>query len=180
MTIKDSIVNLKKGLRTTLTNVPALIDILIRGLDGIAEAAEETVEDLGSYSTEERAIGKWINGKTIYEKTINFGTLPNTETSQKSHGIANIDQIVGVEGVAINDTNVTINLPYASAGETTANTSLIVNRTIILITTENNRTNYTGYITLRYTKTEASRSPEENDTKNGDEEKNNEEVKNER
>lgn len=73
MAIKDSIVNLKKGLRTTLTNVPALIDTLIRGLDGVEEATENQT----TYSTDEREIGTWIDGSTLYERVINVGALPN-------------------------------------------------------------------------------------------------------
>lgn len=79
MAIKDSIVNLKKGLRTTLTNVPALIDTLVRGLEGVAEAAEEEI----TYSTDERVVGKWIDGSDVYEKVIEFGALPNA-TDRKS------------------------------------------------------------------------------------------------
>ena len=148
MTIKEAFEKLAESVKKGMKN-PFFV---MRSLSqNFADVADE-IDDTGTYSTTEHVVGKWINGKTIYEKTVNFGTLPNTETSQKSHGISNIDQIVGVEGIAINDTNVSINLPYASPGETKANTSLIVNRTVILITTENNRTNYTGYITLRYTK----------------------------
>ena len=95
MTIKDSIVNLKKGLRTTLTNVPALIDTLVRGLDGVAEAAEEE----STYSTDEHVVGKWIDGSDIYEKTINTGAMPNTTTKDVAHNITDLGKVIEIKGI---------------------------------------------------------------------------------
>lgn len=172
MAIKDSIVNLKKGLRTTLTNVPALIDTLVRGLDGVAEAAEEE----STYSTDERVVGKWIDGKTIYEITVNIGELPNNTIKSINHGIANIDNIVYITGVAKSGNNF-IPLPFVGDNK---GVSLFISKVQIFVTTGTDLTTYSGTVTFRYTKISASRSPE-NDTKNnGDEEKNDEEVKNER
>lgn len=49
MALKDNILNLNTALRTTLQNVPAVVDTLIRGLDKVADAAEEQT----TYSTDE-------------------------------------------------------------------------------------------------------------------------------
>lgn len=168
MAIKDSIVNLKKGLRTTLTNVPALIDTLVRGLDGVAEATEEE----NTYSTDERVVGKWIDGSAVYEKIINFGALPNEDTKQVAIGTENIDKIIYITGVAIGETW-TLSLSFANPTGTVNAIALRASKTNVSIITKADYSTYNGYITIRYTKSAASRSPEENDTKNdGDEEKN--------
>ena len=73
MAIKDSIVNLKKELRTTLTNVPALIDTLVRGLDGVA--AEITPDTAAAHNSIYR--GKYLGSEVTTEQyaTIEAGTF---------------------------------------------------------------------------------------------------------
>lgn len=105
------------------------------------------------YSEDEQVIGTWIDGLTLYEKTINFGELPNTTTKTVNHNISNIETIYGIEGVAYSSsTNTTINLPYPNTDNTNVVT-LSANRTIITIITYRDRTSFNGYVTLRYTKT---------------------------
>lgn len=105
------------------------------------------------YSEDEQVIGTWIDGSTLYEKTINFGELPNTTTKTVNHNISNIETIYGIEGVAYSSsTNTTINLPYPNTDNTNVVT-LSANRTIITIITYRDRTSFNGYVTLRYTKT---------------------------
>ena len=157
MAIKDSIVNLKKGLRTTLTNVPALIDTLIRGLDGV----EEEIEKGEVYNTDEHVVGTWIDGSEIYEKVYRLTedlTLARTTWTTTTIDISTINEIIdskafkGVNNwgfVATNMSNGKLQLLNIRGSDITINT-----------------------IILRYTKISASRSPEENDTKNGNEEKN--------
>lgn len=171
MAIKDSIVNLKKALRTTLTNVPALIDTLVRGLDGVAEAAEEE----NTYSTDERVVGTWIDGSKIYEKVIDCGALPNATTKTIAHGIERLNILISANIIATNDARTTyIPIPYSSETDLTANIRLLITNTSINIydAMNYNWINKT-YAILRYTKSAVSRTSEKNDTKNdGNEEKN--------
>lgn len=176
MAIKDSIVNLKKGLRTTLTNVPALIDTLIRGLDGVAEAAEEE----NTYSTSEHVVGKWIDGSEIYERTYDIGALPNATTKSTEHNITNLDKIISIAAVGSSAT-LRFPIPYIYGTKTDINfVNIFVDNVNITVNCTGDRSSYNGVVTVRYTKSTASRSPEENDNKNGDEEKKDEELKNER
>ena len=50
------------------------------------------------YSTDEKVVGTWIDGKTLYEKTIDFGALPLTTTKTLAHNIANVDKIWAYDG----------------------------------------------------------------------------------
>lgn len=43
------------------------------------------------YSTDETVVGKWIDGKPIYRKVFEIGSLPNDTTISIPHGIKNLD-----------------------------------------------------------------------------------------
>lgn len=58
-----------------------------------------TVDDT-VYSTSETAIGKWINGKIIYRKVIDFGALPNTANKTVAHGISNISAVISEKAIS--------------------------------------------------------------------------------
>ena len=76
-----------------------------------------TESDL-TYSTSETNTGKtWIDGKPIYRKVINLGTLPNNDTKGVNHGITNINQFVNVRGFGTYSSSaICIPLPYSAAG----------------------------------------------------------------
>ena len=110
------------------------------------------------YSTEERVVGTWVDGKPIYQTTIDFGTLPNASTKEVVHGIANIETSVGLEGIAVGagtttGSHVIIPLPMVGVATTASSISIYSTATKIYITTGSNRSDMRGYITLRYTKT---------------------------
>lgn len=156
MAIKDSIAKLRKALRTTQTNAPAVIDTLIRGLDGVEEAAEEE----NTYSTDERVVGTWTDGSKIYEKTFDKSiTLGIQEWTSTSETIENIKQIISADAY------------YANSGAYWCVSARVTSSIVELLSFRASGTPITGF-TIRYTKASASRSPEEKDTKNGDEEKN--------
>ena len=50
-------------------------------------------ENFSAYSTDEQVVGKWINGKPIYRKTIEFSNLSAGENNIP-HGIADVDIIM--------------------------------------------------------------------------------------
>ena len=116
----------------------------------------EKITRNSTYSTEEQAVGTWIDGKTIYRKVINFGALPNATKKEVQHNISNISNFTKIEGIAIrNDgTKFTQSLPlvYKNA-EMFYNTSLAVDNTKIEIQTDGDRSIFNGYVTLEYTKT---------------------------
>lgn len=104
-----------------------------------------------TYSTTEQVVGTWIDGKPLYETTINTGALPNSAWSTISHGILDIEKIISMAGYAYRSTNGTcIPLPYVGTGEVCLNAS----PTAVAIQTTSNRSDFTeSYVTIRYTKT---------------------------
>lgn len=118
---------------------------------GIGDSAIPELKTIikSSYSTSEVDTGvKWVDGKSIYKKTINFGGLPNNTTKVVAHGVTGISNVIDFNGISYNGT-VYIPIQYPS-------TSLIftyVNATNVEITTTSNRTTYTvTYVTIWYTK----------------------------
>lgn len=116
----------------------------------------EKITRNSTYSTEEQAVGTWIDGKTIYRKIINFGALPNATKKEVQHNISNISNFTKIEGIAIrnDETKFTQSLPlvYKNA-EMFYNTALAVDNTIVEIQTNGDRSMFNGYVTLEYTKT---------------------------
>ena len=104
------------------------------------------------YSTEEKVVGTWIDSKPIYQKTINFGALPNTTTKNVAHGISNFKKIVNIISI-VDWGSGGSSLSFAGSRDTTQGISLYVEGSNIVIVTETDRSSLTAYITLQYTKT---------------------------
>ena len=106
---------------------------------------------LGSYSTTETVVGTWIDGKPLYRKVIDFGTLPDNTLKNVAHNISNLKQIVKLEGFAgSNQNSGGITLPHA----TNSPTALFADDTNVSVLTTNDRTSYTKtFVYVTYTKT---------------------------
>lgn len=113
-----------------------------------------TAEKLGlSYSTSEQITGeKWIDGKTIYKKTVSCGALPNATTKNTPHGISNLYRVIKVEGYAISGSGTTLPLPVIATNDQ-YNVTISITSTNIVMETQVNRSGYSeSYLTLYYTK----------------------------
>lgn len=108
------------------------------------------VSEYDVYSTSEQIAGVWIDGKPIYEKTINFGALPNNTQKTVNHNISNLDWVVKVECFAKDAYGNRLSVPTPSTNPVTLN----VRNTDILVVTTSDRSSYTQtYCTIYYTKT---------------------------
>ena len=123
-------------------------------IKSVVNGACTQVDNSISYSTTEKVVGTWIDGKPIYRKVVNFGALPNATSKSVAHNISNIAMITDIRGVALNpSTNTYLTLPYATT-TATQNLQLYVNLTNITANTGFNLSIYTTtYIILEYTKT---------------------------
>lgn len=118
--------------------------------DNAEEAIDEVDEKL-NYSTEEKVVGTWIDGKPIYKKVISFGALPNDSTKSIVHNILNLKRIVKLEGFAGSNQNLGgITLPHA----TLTPVALYADSSTVSVKTNNDATAYIEtYIYVYYTKT---------------------------
>ena len=108
-----------------------------------------------SYSTSEQDTGKrWIDGKKIYQKTVNFGALPNATAKRTAHGISNIDKVISIQGFASDSENNSIPIPYVATSDASTY-SILMSRegSNIRIDAKTNWSTYNAYIILEYTKT---------------------------
>lgn len=112
------------------------------------------------YSTTEKMIGQFLDGKPLYQKTVNFGTLPNNTTKTVAHGISNIDKVISIQGFANDSANNSIPIPYVTTSDAAAYSILMFREgSNIRIDAKTNWSTYNAYIILEYTKTTDSALP---------------------
>ena len=111
-----------------------------------------------TYSTTERVVGRWIDGKPLYEKTFTNLAVPTVTTngtyvvSEVQHGIANI-QYYWIENARIvSSSNVIRQLPYlTNAGY---QTKMSMTNTIFqIVSGDTTHSDQPIHATIRYTKT---------------------------
>lgn len=114
------------------------------------EKINEMTEDV--YSTEETRIGTWINGKPLYRKVVEFGTLPNA--TQEGVEIGSGLQIKKIYGYCYRSSDNTIfPIPYVSVSNIAYCIQTTVSNNVLYIKTSDNWSELTGTIILEYTKT---------------------------
>lgn len=109
-----------------------------------------------NYSTDEQVVGTWIDGKPLYQKTVDCGALPNNATKEVDHNISNLERVININGYAMasNISNGYVTLPLVMANNVGSQIMLLANATKIRIGTKTDQTAYTeSYVTLQYTKT---------------------------
>lgn len=116
-------------------------------VDYIGTTVPSGWQQVDDYSTDEINTGKlWIDGKPIYRKVVDFGTLPNATSKNFTHNIS-VDTVIKCYGVVYRAS------PYARWTIPTDNIYVYCNLENIIIQTTINRTDCTAKVILEYTKT---------------------------
>lgn len=107
----------------------------------------------GNYSTSEQATPyTWINGKTIYKRTIDFGSLPNQASVTKSVNLGfTYDRIIKVETDVDNGGGEGY-VEISSGNAIATGFNFYITATSINISTNSDRSSLYAYFTLYYTK----------------------------
>ena len=59
------------------------------------EYVNEKLNTINSFSTEERVIGTWFDGRKLYSKDVTFiSSIHSSESNQFAHGISNADMVL--------------------------------------------------------------------------------------
>ena len=127
-------------------------DIAISGGSGAGVGTSE----LPVYSTSEVLTAeRWVDGKPVYRKVVSMGALPNTAAKSIAHGISDLDENLGLSGVAFNvNGDARIPLPYVHTSQTSSiqmhmsKTNVIVTSRIDMSVSYNK-----SYAIIYYTKT---------------------------
>lgn len=119
-----------------------------------AKTVKDYVEEV--YSTSEVKTNKvWIDGKPIYKKVIDFGTLPNNSTKTIPTGLDHKEiNLIALYGIAkdSNGTQFAINQSRTNGLNSQIGTYLnSSNELVIEVGTD--RSNFSAFVTLEYTKT---------------------------
>lgn len=116
--------------------------------DNVLNDAKNYINNSNSYSTEEvKTGGTWIDGKPIYRKVVDVGTLPNATSKSVLHNIQNLNKILEAKLVANDSTNSIV----CNFGGTAM--AVYIDAANIITKTDNNFTGYSGYVIIEYTKT---------------------------
>jgi hypothetical protein len=137
------------------SNTTSITDALItRNQAGVQSSKIDFKTLSGNYSLEEQDTGfTWVDGSTIYKKTISIGTLPNATTKSVAHGISNLGNVVKIEGWAYSSYDgFHFPLPFASTVSNNESIQVFAGNQNIIVSTGVNRTAFISYITLYYTK----------------------------
>lgn len=110
-----------------------------------------------SFSTSEINTGTtWIDGSTIYKKTVNTGALNSTD-KVTNHGISGIKQVIKMEGFAIATSpskgTIYVSLPRANKDQDHDGISFEAFGNNVKVAVGTNNVFYDSYVTIYYTKT---------------------------
>ncbi len=96
---------------------------------------------------------RWIDGRTIYQKTFSMGGLKVSGKTTKPHGINNLDMVINIRGVAKEDSvGATINLPH-TADQQAYTVTVYADNDNINIQTYTDQSGYkTSFVTIQYVK----------------------------
>ena len=132
-------------------------------INGTLEIADEDAQNRFeirkpiTYSSSETFVGYWTDGKPIYRKVIDFGTLPNNTTKNVAHNISNLKSVVKLEGIATFTSGGVqgwMSLPLQYVGSNSNyNVQLTANATNVIIQANTDRSSYSATIYIEYTKT---------------------------
>ena len=135
-----------------------LNELLIKELSSHVETNTSDIQEIKDaevYSTSEVKTNKiWINGKPIYRKSYHIPSFPNSDTFSIDLEINSLDSIIDVFGFAKSKTNNYAGFPINNTRLDNPGAPICVYfDNTMKINTGQDRSNYTGYITLEYTKT---------------------------
>lgn len=121
-------------------------------LGGMPEVVANKFSKGDLYSTDEKMIGQWIDGKPLYQKVVKCEELPNNTSKTYDYDISNVDKFVSIYAVGINRNDLqTIPIPYIY--NNASYTMFYWVSDSIHIATGTDRSSYDAYVFLQYTKT---------------------------
>lgn len=117
-----------------------------------AKTVKNYVDNTNTYSTDEKVVGTWIDGKPLYRKVVNIGNLPNATTKDVPHGIENLSAVITMKGYALYSNQV-LPIPFTHVSAIASQIQIYIYEDNLKIVTAIDRSAATGYVILEYTKT---------------------------
>ena len=153
-TYKEILARFKKDLGNAYQAQKNIVDVSQKYI-GLLENAEGGSGAGGiDYSETEQDTGlKWIDGKTIYQKTISLGNLPNSTVASIDHNISNLDHVIYISGFAYRTSDSdTLPLPFVNVSSLSNAIQITCGTAKVNVRTAADQSERIGYVTLKYTK----------------------------
>ena len=141
---------IKKVSGTAVLNGNVVDDVFGNSTENAS--SQNSINNVLTYSTEERRVGTWKNGKPLYETTISYANSI-TGSTEIEHGIADVEEIwVDIANSYLKKStgNTAPTSYYANSSDYGAT---FVNTTMLLFPGANFVNISSGNFSLRYTKT---------------------------
>lgn len=144
----DDTVALIDGPTTSETPTPWVETSMIE--NGAVTAAKASFT---TYSTTEQVVGTWIDGKPLYRKTIDCGSLPNNDIKNVSTGLSNV-VYRNLYGMAVTPSGAAfpLNTVRPNGSNLTGSVGAYIYGNTVTLETGTNRSEYYAYATIEYTK----------------------------
>ena len=105
-----------------------------------------------NYSTEERVVGTWIDGKPLYQKTLSYALDGVNGWHAYNHNVSNVETIFVKDANVCRSTS-EIYECYDSGSNGSGSTYGYASRTSVSMFTKDFNSSYSAIITIQYTKT---------------------------
>ena len=150
--IEGDISTINNDISTINTNIGNLSNLTTEDKTSVVNSINE-LKNAEIYSTNEVKTNKiWINGKPIYRKVIETGTIANT-SKDVAHGISNLGIVVSVCGIAVTSSNAYFTIPRIVTSATNQQIGLSVNNVNITIDAGSVASFANSFVVIEYTKT---------------------------
>ena len=145
---------------TTFWNSGEIVEFIYDGTQFLMQPLSSMVDAKAStefnYSDTETAIGTWFT-KTLYQKTINFGALPNNNSKDVTTGLPSTYRVKKIFGYARrSDDGRVVTLPRAhvtDANNMECGIKVVSNTLYISVFTGSDQSSFDeSYVTIQYTK----------------------------
>ena len=110
------------------------------------------LNDNFTYSTDEQAIGTWIDGKPLYRVVFPFGALPNNTRKTVNSPVSNIDKVISLDGFISTVDGAYYPLPYVNTGSA-GSIGFWYQNNAVTAEAGANRSNCDAVVIMKYTKT---------------------------
>lgn len=105
------------------------------------------------YSTDEKLIGRWIDGKPLYQKTVTINALPNATTTEYDVGLTNVSYC-SLSGYILFPSGNKATIPHVDVTNVNSGISFQGNANgKVSVAVRADRSNCSAVVTLQYTKT---------------------------
>lgn len=116
----------------------------------------DTLDERGVYSTTEKVVGEWIDGKPLYRKVLTT-TFTSSSAIEIPLNITNLKRICNISGIVTNIVNGgsgnAFILPSYRGLSGTTGIQIYASNMVVNIAPESDRTGYDVYVIVEYTKT---------------------------